>query len=125
MKGNLLIVDDEIALSENMKELLEEEAHEIFIANNGQEGLEILQRYKIHCVISDMRMPVMDGLQMMKEARKAGLNVPFIFYTGHGTDELKRQVAALGAADLLTKPNFLNLEAAVRKVMDSAAIFNH
>jgi two-component system response regulator (stage 0 sporulation protein F) len=117
MKGNLLIVDDEIDLSVNMKELLEEEAHDIFIANNGQEGLEILKNYKIDVVVSDVKMPIMDGLKLIEEARKIGLNMPFIFYTGHGSAELKRTVRELGAVDLLTKPNFSNLEQAVRTAM--------
>lgn len=117
MKGNLLIVDDELDLSVNMKELLEDEAHDIFIANNGQEGLEILQTKKVDCVISDVKMPVMDGLKLIELARNLGLNVPFIFYTGHGSSELKKIAKELGALDLLTKPNFLNLELAVRKVM--------
>lgn len=117
MKGNLLIVDDEIDLSENMKELLEDEASHIFIANNGQEGLEILKTQKIDCVVSDVKMPVMDGLKFIEQARLLGLNMPFIFYTGHGSAELKRQARDLGAMDLLTKPNFLSLELAVRGAM--------
>lgn len=117
MKGNLLIVDDEVDLSVNMKELLEDEAKNIFIANNGQEGLEILKTQKIDVVVSDVKMPVMDGLKMIEMARKLGLNMPFIFYTGHGSAELKRMARELGALDLLTKPNFLNLELAVRNAM--------
>ena len=117
MKGNLLIVDDEIDLSVNMKELLEDEAHNIFIANNGEEGLAILKSQKIDCVVSDVKMPVMDGLKFIEMARKLGLNMPFIFYTGHGSVELKRIAHELGAMDLLTKPNFLNLELAVRSAM--------
>ncbi len=117
MKGNLLIVDDEIDLSENMKELLEDEAHTIFIANNGEEGLQILKTQKIDCVVSDVKMPVMDGLKFIENARALGLTVPFIFYTGHGSAELKRQAHDLGAMDLLTKPNFLSLELAVRSAM--------
>lgn len=117
MKGNLLIVDDEIDLSINMKELLEDEAKNIFIANNGEEGLEILRTQKIDCVVSDVKMPVMDGLKFIEMARQLGLNMPFIFYTGHGSAELKRLAHDLGAMDLLTKPNFLNLELAVRNAM--------
>jgi YesN/AraC family two-component response regulator len=117
MKGNLLIVDDEVDLSEAMKELLEEEAHQIYTAANGQEGLEILSCYSIDCVVSDVKMPVMDGLKLIKEARLQGFDVPFIFFTGHGSEELRKQAAALGAADLLNKPNFLNLEYAVRKFL--------
>lgn len=117
MKGNLLIVDDEVDLSINMKELLEDEANNIFIANNGEEGLEILKSQKIDCVISDVKMPVMDGLKFIELARKLGMNMPFIFYTGHGSAELKRLAHDLGAMDLLTKPNFLNLELAVKNAL--------
>jgi CheY-like chemotaxis protein len=117
MKGNLLIVDDEVDLSVNMKELLEDEAHNIFIANNGEEGLEILRSQKIDCVVSDVKMPVMDGLKFIEKARQLGMNMPFIFYTGHGSAELKRLAHDLGAMDLLTKPNFLNLELAVRSAL--------
>lgn len=119
MKGNLLIVDDEVDLSENMKELLEDEAQHIYLASNGQEGLQILNQYEIDCVVSDVKMPVMDGLKLIEEARNQGHRMPFIFYTGHGSPELLREAYALGATDLLTKPNFLSLELAVRKAMTS------
>lgn len=117
MKGNLLLIDDEAELSESMKELFMDEAQEIFIANNGQEALEILERNDIDCVVSDIKMPVMDGLKFMKLARERGHEQPIIFFTGHGTEQLKKEVRELGAADLLMKPNFLMLELAIRKHM--------
>jgi CheY-like chemotaxis protein len=119
MKGNLLLIDDEEELSESMKELFMDEAQEIFIANNGQEALEILERNEIDCVVSDIKMPVMDGLKFMKIARERGHIQPIIFFTGHGTEQLKKEVRDLGAADLLMKPNFLMLELAIRKHMAS------
>jgi DNA-binding response OmpR family regulator len=119
MKGNLLLIDDEEELSESMKELFMEEAQDIYIANNGAEALEILSCYKIDCVVSDIKMPVMDGLKFMKEARHRGHSQPIIFFTGHGTEQLKREVREMGAADLLMKPNFLMLELAIRKHMAS------
>lgn len=115
MKGNLLLIDDESELSESMKELLEEEAQLIFIACNGEEALAILEQEKIDCVVSDIKMPVMDGLKFMRLARERGHTQPIIFFTGHGTDQLKQEVRELGAADLLMKPNFLMLELTIRK----------
>lgn len=117
MKGNLLLIDDEAELSESMKELFVDEAQEIFIANNGQEALKILESQQINCVVSDIKMPVMDGLKFMKIARERGHSQPIIFFTGHGTEQLKREVREMGAADLLMKPNFLMLELAIRKHM--------
>jgi CheY-like chemotaxis protein len=119
MKGNLLLIDDEEELSESMKELLEDEAQQIFLASNGEEALTILEQHKIDCVVSDIKMPVMDGLKFMRIARERGHIQPIIFFTGHGTEQLKREVRELGAADLLMKPNFLMLELAIRKHMAS------
>ena len=119
MKGNLLLIDDEVELSESMKELLEDEAQEIFTATNGEEALHIMAENKIDCVVSDIKMPVMDGLKFMKMARERGHEQPIIFFTGHGTEQLKKEARKLGAADLLVKPNFLMLELAIRKHMAS------
>lgn len=119
-KGNLLLIDDETELTQSMKELFEEEAQEIFVANNGQEALEILEKNQIDCVVSDIKMPIMDGLSFMKIARTRGYEQPIIFFTGHGTEQLKKQVRELGAADLLMKPNFLMLELAIRKQMNGS-----
>jgi CheY-like chemotaxis protein len=119
VKGNLLLIDDEIELSESMKELLEEEAHLIFIAGNGDEALSVLEKHTVDCIVSDIKMPVLDGLKFMQIARSRGHKQPIIFFTGHGTEQLKKEVQALGAADLLMKPNFLMLELAIRKHMAS------
>lgn len=116
-KGNLLLIEDEGELSQSMKELLEDEAKNIFIANNGEEALIILEENIIHCVVSDIKMPVMDGLKFMRIAREQGYIQPIIFFTGHGTDQLKKEVRELGATDLLMKPNFIMLELAIRKHM--------
>lgn len=119
MKGNLLLVEDEAELSQSMKELFMDEAQNIFIANNGEEALVILEEKQIDCVVSDIKMPVMDGIRFMKIARERGHSQPIIFFTGHGTEQLKREVRELGAADLLMKPNFLMLELAIRRHMAS------
>jgi DNA-binding response OmpR family regulator len=118
-KGNLLLIDDEAELSQSMKELFEDEAQQIFIASNGEEALSILAENAIDCVVSDIKMPIMDGLKFLKAARERGFIQPIIFFTGHGTEQLKREVRELGAADLLMKPNFMMLELAIRKHMAS------
>ncbi len=117
MAVSLLIIDDELMLAENLKEFLEAEAETIYIAINGQEGLEILERETIDCVISDVNMPIMGGLQLIEESRKRGLEMPFIFYTGHGDDNLKKKAAQLGAHDLVVKPNLHLLEECLQNVL--------
>ena len=119
MKGNLLLIDDEAELSASMKELFEEEAHEIFTAQNGIEALQIMETHQIDCIVSDIKMPVMDGIAFIQEARERGHEQPVIFFTGHGSEELRQEVKELGAVELYTKPNFLMLELAIRKHITS------
>ncbi len=120
MKGNLLLIDDEAELSASMKELFEEEAHEIYTAQNGMEALQIMENVRIDCIVSDIKMPVMDGITFIQAARERGHEQPVIFFTGHGTEQLRREVKELGAVELYTKPNFLMLELAIRKHMTSS-----
>lgn len=104
MKGHLLIVDDEHSIVENLQINLEDAADKIFTASDGLEALQILAKEKIHCVICDIRMPHMNGVELLQEIRKRGLEVPFIFYTGHGNIELMKEAANYGAFDFLDKP---------------------
>jgi DNA-binding NtrC family response regulator len=118
-KGNLLIVDDEPMIVKNLKITLEEYASEIFIAGNGLEALEIIKNQTIHCVICDINMPKMDGVQVIKALRDQQNDVPFIFYTGHGNKELMLEAAKYGAFDFLDKPNLDGLEEVVSKGLEA------
>ncbi len=115
MKGNLLIVDDETLLLKKLKLLLDFLADEVFTATNGKEALEVMKQQKIHCVICDINMPVMNGVDVIKSIRKDGIDVPFIFYTGHGNHELMLEAAKYGAFDFLNKPNLDGLEEVVER----------
>lgn len=115
MKGNLLIVDDEPALVKNLKSNLEDCADDIFTASNGREALEILELNDIHCIICDINMPVMNGVELIKKLRSQDNQVPFIFFTGHGNRELMFEAGKYGAFDFLNKPNFEGLEEIVSK----------
>lgn len=115
MKGNLLIVEDEELLAENMCFLLKSYTEQIFIAHNGFEALKVLKRESIHCVVCDISMPQMNGVQLIKRAREEGKAVPFIFYTAYGHSELMMEVAKYGAFDFLNKPNFEGLQEVVTR----------
>jgi two-component system nitrogen regulation response regulator NtrX len=117
MKGNLLIVDDEPILLKNLRANLEEYADEIFVANNGLEALEIIAKEDIHCIICDINMPKMNGVEVIKRIREQNNDVPFIFYTGHGNKELMFEAIKYGAFDFLNKPYFDGLEEVVSRGM--------
>ena len=116
-KGNLLIVDDEPLLLKNLKISLEDYADTIFTASNGLEALEIYNKENIHCIICDINMPLMNGVEVIKKIREMGSNVPFIFYTGHRNPELMFEAVKYGAFDFLDKPHFEGLEEVISRGM--------
>ncbi|HXH74046.1 MAG TPA: response regulator [Bacteriovoracaceae bacterium] len=109
-KGNLVIVDDEPTLVKLLAKKLKEYADNIFTAANGEEALVVLAKQKIHCVICDVSMPKMDGIQLIKKMRSDNNPVPFVFYTGVGNHEMMLEVAKYGAFDFFNKPDFTGLE---------------
>ncbi|MFP5387310.1 MAG: response regulator [Bacteriovoracia bacterium] len=114
-KGNLLIIDDEELLLKNIKYLLQGYADKTFLASNGLEGLKVLEKEDIHCVICDISMPQMNGVELIRVIREKGSEVPFIFYTAYGHSELMIEAAKYGAFDFLKKPDFEGLEEVVSR----------
>lgn len=119
-KGNLLIVDDEEMILKKSKILLEDLADEIFTAINGFEALKILENEVIDCIVCDINMPGMSGIDVIKEVRNRKIEVPFIFYTGHGSDSLMREAIKYGAFDFLDKPSLDGLEEVVERGLNSS-----
>lgn len=115
MRSNLLIVDDEVELLEILKQTLETCAENIFIAENGVEALAILKSTPIDCVVSDINMPVMDGIELIKMVRQENNPVPFIFFTGNGNERYMEDAARYGAFDFIDKPYFKDLREVVKK----------
>ena len=115
MKGNLLLIDDEEMILESSKDLLEDIADKVFTANRGAKGIEVFKSETIHCILCDINMPEMNGIDVIKQIRELNSDVPFIFYTAHGSDELMREAAKYGAFDFLDKPALEGLEEIVKR----------
>lgn len=113
MKGTLLIIDDEPLLLKNLRRNLADLADEIITAEGGVQALKIIESQEIHCIICDINMPEMNGVDVIKALREKNYNMPFIFYTGHGHHELMKEAAKYGAFDFLDKPNLDGLEEVV------------
>ena len=110
MKRRLLLVDDEIALLETMQELLTDDSLIVETAASGARALEMLMDGDYDCVVSDVKMPQMDGFSLIKKTREMEINVPFIFYSGHACQKLALRAQELGAMGIVTKPGFAELE---------------
>ncbi|MCB9095139.1 MAG: response regulator [Halobacteriovoraceae bacterium] len=110
-EGALLLVDDEELILDIVANLLEDKVNKIYKAKNGEEGLELIKKHSdIVCTVCDIRMPIMDGIEMIKHVRKLGNEMPFIFYTGHGNEDLMLEVVKYGAFDFINKPGLEDLE---------------
>ncbi len=112
-QGNLLIIDDEVQLLESLGTYLEDVASRIIAVDNGHKALEILKHEKIDCIVCDIKMPGMDGLQVIKHVRDMGVEIPFIFFTAYGSEETMLEAVKYGAFDFVNKPK---LEALVEIV---------
>ncbi|MBG0775162.1 MAG: response regulator [Desulfovibrionaceae bacterium] len=103
-KGPILLVDDERAFVDALSERLRLRGFDARVAYDGTDALVMLQDETYAGMILDLRMPGIDGLQVLEEMRRMGLAVPVAVLTGHGGDEDRRRCAELGAAHYLQKP---------------------
>lgn len=115
--GKLLIVEDDQDLSKVLQEILSKICFEVHMAEDGLYALELMKKIQFNCVLSDIKMPRMDGLALIKEARNKGHNMPFIFYTGHGNRDLLLEVVKYGVFDFISKPNMDSIEDAVSRAL--------
>ncbi len=100
---NILIVDDEIILQERLKSEFSAKGLKVFLADNGEAALDVLERESIDFVLSDVRMPIMDGFQFLVLAKeKYGVELPIYFMTGVGP-YLPIELEEAGAAGIFAK----------------------
>ena len=99
---NVLVVDDQEAIRATLRTALDDEGFTVETAANGQEALDILERWKPCVILLDLMMPVMDGWTFREEQRRTGSTVPVVLLSAAGRlDEHER---SLGAAATITKP---------------------
>jgi len=100
----VLVVEDDFASRELLKITLENEKYQCKVADNGEAGLELFNKFLPNVVISDVRMPRMDGMELLATIRKRVKDVIIIIITGHGNEELAIQALQLGANNYIKKP---------------------
>ena len=119
----VLVVDDDESLRRVVEYNLGEEGYRVLTAPDGAAGLRAFQDASVDLVVSDVRMPDMDGLELLTRIKTIQPEVPVIMLTAHGTINSAVEAMKLGAFDYLTKPfNRDQLKAAVRKALEIAAL---
>ena len=106
----ILLIEDEEPIRRVLVRILSEESasYEIIQAEDGREGLSKLSISIFDLVLCDIKMPKMDGIEVLQAAKKKGIHVPFIMLTGHGNIETAVEAMKLGAYDFISKPPDLN-----------------
>jgi two-component system nitrogen regulation response regulator NtrX len=104
MKARILVVDDESAIRDTMRMILEYEGHEVLVAGSGQEGLAVAERESPDLVFLDIKMPGADGLEVLSRLRAANEALPVVMVSAHGTAATALEAGRLGAFRFIEKP---------------------
>ena len=104
----VLIVDDERAIRYSLKEILEMENYQVESAENGKEGLEKARKEKYDAIFCDIKMPVMDGTEMLSKLIEEGIESPVVMISGHADISTAVDCIKRGAFDFIEKPLDLN-----------------
>ena len=120
-QAKILVVDDEPDIRELVSEILEDEGHEVTVAEDGAAARAAFARNKPDLVLLDIWMPDVDGITLLKEWSAGGkLDCPVVIMSGHGTVETAVEATRLGAHDFIQKPvSLARLLAVVSQALDS------
>ena len=104
----ILIVDDERAIRYSLKEILEMEGYQVETAENGLEGLQKAEKEKYDAIFCDIKMPEMDGIEMLSKVMEGGIETPVVMVSGHADISTAVECIKKGAFDFIEKPLDLN-----------------
>jgi len=123
----ILIIEDEEPIRRVLVRILtdEDRQYEITEAIDGKKGFNLLEKETFDLVLCDIKMPIMDGIEVLQKANSKKISTPFIMLTGHGNVETAVEAMKLGAYDFISKPPDLNrLLTAVRHALENKSLRN-
>jgi two-component system, NtrC family, nitrogen regulation response regulator NtrX len=123
MSQTILIIDDEKAIRRTLTDILSFEGFTIDEAADGAEGIKKIKENNYDCILCDIKMPKMDGMEVLTAAREEKPDIPFIMISGHGNIETAVEAVKKGAYDFISKPPDLNrLLITIRNAMDKKSL---
>ena len=102
--AKILVIDDERSIRNTLKDILEFEKHKVTLAENGKQGLETALNEFFDIIFSDIKMPEMDGIELLEQLREKEVEAPVIMISGHGNIETAVDCIKKGAFDFIEKP---------------------
>lgn len=123
--SNILIADDEQSYRQLLNLVFESDGHSVRTANNGREALELLKEEMADVIITDVRMPDMDGIELLRAAREHLPEIGVVLMTAFASVETAREAFKLGADDFIQKPfDVEELKLIVRKTLEKQALID-
>lgn len=121
--AKILIVDDEKSIRDALGDILTEEQYDVVTAADGEEGWSKISEEKIDLVMCDIKMPKMDGIELLTKVSEEGIDLPFIMISAHGTIDTAVEATKKGAYDFIQKPPDLNrILLTVRNALESSKL---
>ncbi|MBI3604591.1 MAG: sigma-54-dependent Fis family transcriptional regulator [Nitrospirae bacterium] len=119
VSDRILVVDDEVNMRALFKKILSKEGYQVETVSSGDEAFKLLEKDRFDLVISDLKMPGMDGFELLKKVKEISPQPPFILLTAYGTVDSAVAAMKQGAFDYLTKPlNNDEVRMVIRKALD-------
>jgi two-component system, NtrC family, nitrogen regulation response regulator NtrX len=119
----VLVIDDEKSIRNALTDILVSEGYKVEEAVDGKEAYNLLKSRKYACVLCDIKMPLMDGIEVLEAVQKEGIDVPIIMISGHGNTDTAVEAVKKGAFDYISKPPDLNrLLITIRNAMDRTSL---
>src|SRR5262245_39544203 len=103
-RKQILVVDDEPNLRRVLSAQLERDGYDVHTAEDGEQALALLKEHHIDLVISDLRMPKIDGMELLRRVQSSEDPIPVVIVTAHGTVDNAVEALKTGAFDYITKP---------------------
>lgn len=121
--AKILIIDDEKSIRNTLREILEYEKYEVLEAADGMEGIQKLEQNFFDVILCDIKMPRMDGMEVLAKLNELSPDTPIVMMSGHGTVETAVEAIKSGAFDFILKPLDLNrLLVTIRNAMDRSQL---
>jgi DNA-binding NtrC family response regulator len=106
--AKILVIDDERSIRNTLKDILEFEKHQVTLAEDGKQGLDAVQNADYDLIFSDIKMPGMDGIELLNHFNEINIEAPIVIISGHGNIEIAVECIKKGAFDFIVKPIDLN-----------------
>lgn len=115
----ILIIDDQKDACQIFKKIMTEEGYRVLTATSGTEGLAKIRKEPPSIVFLDIKMPGMDGIEILKQIRKISKGLAVVILTGHSDLKTAKEAMKLGASDYLTKPfDLMAIKASIKDILD-------